>query len=288
MSTVASFRWHTALDELPKDAWNALAEPLESPFLEWDWLVNLERSDCLNPEQGWQPCHLALSTEDGQLLAAAPLYVKGHSWGEFVFDQQWAEVSHRIGIPYYPKLVGMSPFTPAIGYRFLVRPELNERETCAAMMKAIDAFCKENQIAGCHFLHTDSEWCKTMETLGMKPWLHHSLIWKNNGFQEFEDYVAMFKSKQRNNIRRERRKAAEHLIFKAVPGEEAPDRLFGLMYDFYERTCRKFYNWSHYLNREFFAGLARKMPHRTLMIAAYERDGGSDPVAISFQVRKGG
>jgi len=285
LSTMATLTWHSGIDEIDRDAWNALADRLQTPFFDWAWLRALEITGCLTAELGWQPCHLVLH-DSSRLLAAAPLYVKGHSWGEFVFDQQWAEVSHRLGVPYYPKMVGMSPFTPAIGYRFLIDPELDAREVSAAMLGAIDRFCEENAISGCHFLHVDGDWCRVMEGLEMKPWLHHSLVWENEDLADFEGYVASFKSKQRNNIRRERRKASEHLVFRAHRGEEAPPHYFALMYDFYETTCVKFYGWSHYLNRDFFVRIGRDLPERTLMIAAHEKGReDEDPIAMSFQVR---
>ena len=283
--SAATLSWHAGIDEIDGEAWDTLARPSENPFFGWTWLRALEITGCLKPELGWQPCHLVL--RDGQrLLAAAPLYVKGHSWGEFVFDQQWAEVSHRLGIPYYPKLLGMSPFTPAVGYRFLIDPSLEAREVCVVMLEAIDRFCEQNGISGCHFLHVDHAWCRIMETLGFKPWLHHNLIWQNRELTDFEGYVTSFKSKQRNNIRRERRKATEQLTFRALPGEAAPSHYFERMYDFYETTCVKFYGWSHYLNREFFVRIGRELPEQILLIAAFERGGGDvDPIAMSFQVR---
>ena len=92
---------------------------LPTPFLEWDWLHLLEVSNSVGAEKGWLPCHLTV-WRASTLVAAAPLYIKSHSVGEFVFDHAWADVARRIEAPYYPKLVGMSPFSPAIGYRFLV------------------------------------------------------------------------------------------------------------------------------------------------------------------------
>ena len=104
--------WINKIAEVPQAAWDALAMPLKTPFLEWEWLNNLESSGSAIPKAGWLPNHLTI-WRDRQLIAAAPLYLKGHSYGEFIFDQQWAEVSQRIGVDYYPKLLGMSPFTPA-------------------------------------------------------------------------------------------------------------------------------------------------------------------------------
>ena len=132
-----SLSWMETMGEIPQSAWDALAKPLKTPFLEWEWLNNLETSGSATVQTGWQPCHLTVWREE-QLIAGAPLYIKGHSYGEFVFDHQWADLSYRLGIPYYPKMLGMTPFTPAGGYRFLVAPGENEEEITRIMVAAID------------------------------------------------------------------------------------------------------------------------------------------------------
>jgi predicted N-acyltransferase len=109
--------WIRQMHEIPPDQWDALAMPLATPFLEWTWLHTLEQSGSAVANAGWLPNHLTV-WRDRTLVAAAPLYLKGHSYGEFVFDHQWADLAQRLGVEYYPKLLGMSPFTPAEGYRF--------------------------------------------------------------------------------------------------------------------------------------------------------------------------
>src|SRR6185369_3892214 len=104
----------TAIDPA---AWDALVGDA-SPFLEWAWLASLEEAGCVNERTGWLPQHLALWDDGGRLIGACPLYVKGHSQGEFVFDHGWAQAAHRAGIRYYPKLLVATPFTPATGVRF--------------------------------------------------------------------------------------------------------------------------------------------------------------------------
>ena len=106
--------WVDTVNKVKAEAWNTLAKPLVTPFFEWEWLSNLESSGCAIAQQGWLPSHLLVWQGD-VLVAAAPLYLKGHSQGEFVFDHQWADLSYRLGIEYYPKLLGMAPFTPAVG-----------------------------------------------------------------------------------------------------------------------------------------------------------------------------
>ncbi len=278
--------WRLSLADIDKQRWNRLAEPLDTPFFEWDWLESLERTGCLGGRTGWAPCHLTVWRGE-DLIAAAPLYLKGHSRGEFVFDHEWAAVSHELGVPYYPKMLGMSPFTPAGGYRFLIAEGEDQQVLCRLMLEMIDRFCKENEIAGCHFLRVDPDWRGVMENLGVGSWLHHALIWENADYGGFDDYVASFKSRQRNNIRRERKALrCQGLRFEVIPGERATDAHFKAMHAFYEDTCHKFYGWSHYLNRRFFEALAERMAHRLAFSAAYAGD-DETPAAMSLLVHKG-
>lgn len=281
-----SFSWHQDIHEIPAQDWNRLALPLSYPFLEYEWLSTLEKTGCVQPQKGWQPIHLTVKRKK-TLIAAAALYLKGNSRGEFVFDQEWAEASHSLGIRYYPKLLGMSPFTPAPGYRFLIDPSEDEDEVCAFMMEEIDRFCKKQSIPGCHFLHTEPRWAERMIEVGMKPWLHHHLIWENHQLSDFDAYLGGFKSKQRKNIKRERRKVFEQGVqMKMISGEEAGEDLFLFMYHLYADTCQKFWNWSHYLNQAFFETLGKDFAHRITFCVAQEQGGDGLPLAMSFLVHK--
>jgi uncharacterized protein len=279
--------WTHCLTDIPQSAWDALALPLQTPFLEWDWLTNLETSGSATAQTGWLPNHLTLWC--GQtLIAAAPLYIKSHSYGEFVFDQEWADVARRVGLNYYPKLLGMTPFTPAEGYRFLIAPGEDEAALTDLLLQEIDRFCQNNRLSGCHFLFVDPQWCSQLEAWGYTRWLHHSYIWQNNKFDTFDDYLGDFNANQRRNIKRER-KAVESagLILKVFAGEEIPDALFSLMYRFYSDTCDKFMWGSKYLTRKFFQQLYLTYAHRVLFVAAYSDETRRNPLGMSFCITKG-
>ncbi|MEI6445068.1 MAG: GNAT family N-acetyltransferase [Nostocales cyanobacterium ELA583] len=278
-----SFVWTHTIADVPQSAWDALAMPLKTPFLEWDWLNNLEISQSVTANTGWLPNHLIV-WRDRTLIAAAPLYLKGHSQGEFVFDQQWAELASRLGIEYYPKLLGMTPFTPAEGYRFLIAPGEDDEEITALMLHEIDSFCVKYRISGCHFLYVDPQWRPILERQGFTTWLHHNYVWENANFQTFEDYLTGFNANQRRNIKRER-KAVEKagLKLQAFTGEEIPHSLFPLMYDFYADTCDKFGWWgSKYLTKKFFEQLHHNYRHRVVFFAAYNQEDPRQPVGMSF------
>lgn len=281
-----SVKWQQRMADIPQAAWDALAQPLKTPFLEWEWLNNLEISGSATARTGWQPCHLTI-WKGQELVAAAPFYVKGHSYGEFVFDHQWANLAARLGIEYYPKLLGMTPFTPAEGYRFLMAPGEDEFTLTEIMVSQIDHFCDRNGLSGCNFLFVDPQWRKTMENYGFTSWLHHSYIWQNQGFSGFDDYLKMFDANQRRNIKRERKSVEQAgLTIKTLAAAEIPHHLFPLIYRFYSSTCDKFYWGSKYLTRQFFENLYPNYQHRVVLVAAFSENNPDHPVGLSFCLRK--
>ncbi len=295
-------QWINAVSDIPQDDWDALALPLTTPFFEWEWLHNLEESGSATAKSGWLPNHLVLWREDDsapsgtaapearrRLVAIAPLYLKGHSYGEFVFDYQWADLAERLGVRYYPKLLGMSPVTPAEGYRFLIAPDEDEDELTAMMVQVIDQFCLENGISGCNFLYVDQEWRSRMEKLGFMSWLHHSFVWRNRGFQDFDGYLGSFNANQRRNIKRERKAVTTAgLTLRPVTGDEISTDLLLQMYDFYCDTCDKFGWWgSKYLSRQFFEQLQPAFCHRTVLFAAYDDASSQRPIGMSMCFTKG-
>ncbi len=280
--------WIKSITEVDQRQWDALAQPLRTPFLEWEWLRQLEISKSTCAESGWLPHHLTIWSDD-RLIAAAPLYLKAHSAGEFVFDHAWADVARRLRISYYPKLVGMSPFTPMIGYRFLIAPGENEEPLTRQMVVEIEQFSLQHGISGCSFLFVDPQWCQMMINQGFISWLHQSFAWQNAGYQSFDDYLAKFNSNQRRNIKRERRSIEQQGVdLQTFAGDDIPSSLFAAIFPFYERTNDKFGPWGcKYLKRRFFDGLADGYRRRLLFVAAFKRSSPESPVGLSLLVRKG-
>lgn len=280
--------WLGRIADVDRDEWNQLATPLKTPFLEWDWLHNLERSGSVIPQEGWLPSHL-VARRSGKLVAAAPLYIKGHSYGEFVFDHQWADLSHRMGIDYYPKLVGMTPFTPAEGYQFLVDPAEDAAAVTQMLLQEIDRFCDRHHLSGSHFLFVDPQWRSLVESIDNPiVWKHHSYIWSSQNYQTFDDYLASFNANQRRNIKRERKSITKSgLVFKTWTGNEIPHAYFSKIYDFYSSTCDKFWGGSKYLTRQFFVNLAQEFTDRVVLFTAHPEDDDRHPIALSFCIHKG-
>ncbi len=279
--------WLKSLAEVDQAQWDVLAEPLDTPFLEWEWLHQMEISKSTTAETGWRSQHLTVWSRD-QLIAAAPLYLKQHSAGEFVFDHVWADVADRLNISYYPKLVGMSPFTPMAGYRFLTATGENEEVLTRYMVNEIEQFCRQYQISGCSFLFVDPQWRRLMINCGFISWLHQSFTWQNAAYQSFDDYLAVFNSNQRHNIKRERRSIAKNgITLKIFEGDQIPPAYFSEIYPFYERTNDKFGPWAcKYLKKRFFKGLADRYRHRLVFVAAFEEANADSPLGLSLLVRK--
>ncbi|MFM7652747.1 MAG: GNAT family N-acetyltransferase [Vulcanococcus sp.] len=275
-------RWHQGMAELPEDQWQRLIAPHALPFYRWPWLEALERSGSIVPRQGWQSLPLALWRGE-QLVAVAPLYLKGHSYGEFVFDQSFAQLAGQLQLAYYPKLVGMSPLSPVIGYRFHVAEGEDAGALTALMLQLIDQFCRQQQILSCNFLYVDPSWQPLAEAAGCATWLHHQSLWTNPGYGGFEDYLNDFNANQRRNIRRERQSvAASGLQVTPLVGAEIPAGMVLRMHDFYAQHCARWGPWgSKYLTEAFFAEAADSLADHLVLFSAHRGD-PTDPVAMSL------
>jgi predicted N-acyltransferase len=275
-------RWHRATDELPEAQWQALAP--DNPFYLWRWLHHLEASGSMTPRHGWQCSHLSLWRGD-RLIAVAPLYLKGHSYGEFIFDQSFAQLAGQLGLRYYPKLVGMSPVSPVEGYRFLIAADEDAQGITLLLIDQIRAFCRDHQILSCNFLYVDPEWRALAEAAGCATWLNQQSLWTNPGHHDFDGYLASFNANQRRNIRRERRSIAQQgIVVTPVVGEEIPPALLARMHHFYGHHCRRWGPWgSKYLTGDFFTALASDLREHVVLFSAHTGD-PHRPVAMSMCV----
>ncbi|TVQ25082.1 MAG: GNAT family N-acetyltransferase [Spirochaetaceae bacterium] len=285
--------WIERIRDVDRDEWTRLTDRYETPLLDWEWLRILEESGSVTPSEGWLPQHLLLY-RDGELIAAAPLYVKTHSVGEFVFDYAWAEVAESLGTRYYPKLVAMSPLTPAIGYRFLVDERYDDVETVAVMLDAIDGFCRANRLHGFSILWPEPDFIATVnaaadstESGGFTPWEHQHFRWENASFAAFDDYLAVFNKNQRRNIKRERASMDDQGIrIDTRTAADSPDRFCDIMYRYYSNTNDQFGMWAaRFLTADFFGMLKETCGQRVVFCAAFE-GGATDPVGMSMLLHK--
>jgi predicted N-acyltransferase len=256
-----------------------------SPFMEWDWLACMEEARCIVPKTGWQPQHLAVY-EDGRLVAGCPLYLKSHSMGEFVFDHSWADAAHRAGIEYYPKMLVAAPFTPATGVRFLTAPESDRLTLIRLLGQALQSVCKQNDLSSVHVNFCLPDEAEILAEIGYLKRVGIQYQWLNHGYQTFDDYLAHFRTKRRNQIKREMREMDDQGVeIDVLSGEDIPTEMLPRMYALYKHHIDKLYWGRQYLEPKFFDLLGQCFK-RNLCFVVARSDG--EIIAGTFNVQKSG
>lgn len=270
--TEAVVRIVVRMADLDATAWDALAG--DSPCVTHAFLDALETTGCVGAPVGWEPVHLALF-RGGRLEAAMPLYLKHHSWGEFVFDFSWADAYRRQGLAYYPKLVCCAPFSPVPGPRLLARDDADR----AALLDAARALTRELGCSSLHILFPAAADHAALDAAGL---LHRSgfqFHWRNAGYTNFDDFLAALTHDKRKKIRQERKKLASlGVSFRWVEGRDSTKADWDFFYCCYADTYARHRSAPH-LNPAFFAALRATMPEH-LLLAVAERHG--TPIACSF------
>jgi len=261
-----------------REPWNRLAaqDADATPFLSYDFLEALHESGCASPPSGWAPSFLTLS--DGQgLAAAAPLYRKAHSFGEYVFDWAWARAHEARNLAYYPKWLVAVPFTPAPGSRLLARDETAR----AALTSALVELARRSGLSSLHVLLAPAAQVETLALAGLLVQPGVQFRWSNAGYGCFEDFLAALAQEKRKKIRAERRKVAEAGVeLERLVGAQITEQNWRFFHHCYLLTYEH-HGSTPYLSLEFFQRLARSMPDRLLMVLA-RRNGR--PIACAFAV----
>jgi predicted N-acyltransferase len=280
---VATIELAEGVSALPRAEWDALVGD-GSPFLEWAWLAALEESGAVGAETGWLPRPL-VAREGGRLVAACPLYVKGHSEGEFVFDHGWADAAERAGIRYYPKLLVGVPFTPVTGARFLVAPDASRAAWLPRLAAALREVAQAHELSGVHVNFCQEDELAALAAAGWLPRLGLQYHWQRRGWATFDDYLAELRHKRRKEVRRELRAVAEDGIgIETRTGADIPDDWFAPMWRFYRTTVDTNPWGRRYLNPRFFELVRERFRERLCFVVAL-RDGA--PVGGAFNVQKG-
>ncbi len=260
--------------------WNALLEQQAhpTPFLRHEFLAALHATGCAVDESGWAPNFLVLTDEtSGALAAAAPVYAKHHSYGEYVFDWAWADAYQRNNVPYYPKLLCAVPFTPVQGTRLIAANDAARRQLAATLV----ALAEQSEVSSLHVLFPTAGEAKLLAEMGMMLREGVQFHWLNQGYRHFDDFLATLEQKKRKNIRAERRKVAEAgVTFRRVRGEDATDDDWRFFSRCYRQTYREHHS-SPYLNLDFFRRIGETMPENLLLVIA-EADG--KPIASALAV----
>lgn len=266
-----------SLADIPAASWNRLAGG--NPLLSHAFVHGLEATGCTTRETGWLPCHATLWEAD-ELVGAMPLYLKNHSYGEYVFDWAWADAYQRHGLEYYPKLLCAVPFTPIQGPRLMACTPTRRR----TLLDASLALAEQCGASSVHLLFPSEEIARECEAAGLMLRKGVQFHWTNPGYRSFDEFLAQLAREKRKKIRQERRRVREQgITFRWLRGTEAKESDWVFFERCYRRTYRE-HRSTPYLNLEFFLHLAEHMPQNLLLIEARHDD---RPIAATFNILDG-
>lgn len=257
------------ISQLQPQDWQALEDP-DFPFADYEFLKALEDSGCVGENTGWNPVYLVLRQEQ-RLLAALYCYHKFDSYGEYIFDWDWANAYLSHGLRYYPKLLTAVPFTPATGSKILLHPQADPLQARTLLIQAALHLQNESKQSGFHALFIRSEEIEAFRQQGMMIRHSYQYHWFNQGYGDFQDFVGQLKRKRRKEILRERRRVEESgLEVVLLRGEELTEELAEVFYDFYLSTILKKYAYA-YLNLDFFKRIFKHMSDKVILLMAREQ-----------------
>ena len=279
MTDTLQARFIHSLAEISAADWDAVAGS-DYPFLRHAFLYGLERSACTTAKTGWQPLHLLL-TRENQLVGLLPLYLKSHSWGEYVFDWSWAEAWQRMGLAYYPRLVSAMPFTPATGPRLCLAAGESTTAAWDSVLAALQTFAEQRGISSWHLLFPEESVSGMLLRRGLPRRMATQFHWFNRGFHSFEDFLQTFSSRKRKSLRRERQRVVEQgLLLRTLRGAEIRPENWARFHHFYQMTYAKRSGHGGYLTREFFTEVGPAMGEQAVMVVASQA--GEDVAAALY------
>jgi predicted N-acyltransferase len=263
-----------SIQQIDAQNWDALVGDM--PLLSHVFLSALERSGSVGKGTGWQPYPM-LVRDDGKLVGVMPLYVKSHSYGEYVFDWAWADAYQRNGMKYYPKLILAIPFTPITSQRLIA----NNVQTQALMVEALTETMHKHQLSSAHVLFPDADSALALKQAG---WLQRNGVqfrWKNENFTDFEDFLKTLSHDKRKKIHQERKKvAASGVVCKRIKGADITPEQWRFFYECYENTYLE-HRSTPYLTPAFFEEIGLTMPQNILLVLAYL---DNEPIAAALNI----
>ncbi len=264
------------ISEVGAKDWDALIPSGRHPFLSHRFLFAMEESGSAVPETGWAPRHIWVEDATGKAVGAAPLYVKSHSRGEYVFDHAWANALMRAGMEYYPKLQCSVPFTPATGPRLLAKSPEAKQAVAGAMMQA----CTEWGLSGVHVTFLESKDRKVLADLGFAAREDRQFHFINRDYDNFDGFLASLSSRKRKNIRKERQAAQDGVKIERLMGDDLKSEHWDLFFQCYLDTSNR--KWGQpYLTRKFFDIMQHTMRDDICLILA-SQDGTPIAAALNY------
>lgn len=262
------FQFHSRVSQIPVTVWDSLAAGA-SPFLKHAFLQAMENSRSVCEETGWQPHHLLVSRA-GVPVAVMPLYIKHHSYGEYVFDWSWADAWHRNGVAYYPKLLTAIPFTPSQSTRLLLHPKEDPVVLTEAICQRVQEEARSLGASSWHVLFLPEQESARLVEHSMPQRTGTQFQWFNRGYGTFDAFLEEFSSRKRKNVRKERQAVQDAGIgFTHVRGEDIGEAEWREFYRFYQNTYHV-RGQQAYLSLEFFLQIGRTMPQNILLVTAFQ------------------
>lgn len=261
-------RFCDSIDKIPANTWDALCKS-DYPFIQHAFLKALEDSGSVSAATGWQPMHMQLLRGD-EVVGVMPLYIKDHSYGEYVFDWSWADAWERNGLDYYPKLVTAIPYTPAQGPRYGC--QLPDTEACQAFYAGIRQLGQQITASSWHGLFITDSLRSTFAAEGCSARMGLQYHWFNRGYHSFDDYLSHFSSRKRKNLRKERQKVRDQgIVHDWVSGKDLTDQDMQHFWVFYQMTHLK-RGRRGYLTRAFFEQLRQSLADKLVFCFARQGD----------------
>ncbi|WP_333872872.1 GNAT family N-acetyltransferase [Methylobacter sp.] len=268
-----------SLAQVDCTAWNRLAGDAY-PFLRHEFLLALEQSGSVSGQTGWEPAHLLVMAED-ELVAFMPLYLKRHSWGEYVFDHQWAQAYQQQGIDYYPKWLTAIPLTPCQGARIVSKAAVDPVEVMPLLLAFIKQRSDELGISSWHCLFPVEQQTERLRSMGLSIREGVQFHWFNRGYCDFNDFLQTLNAGKRKMIKRERRRVSEQGVsLLRIAGPDISESQWQVFFQFYTMTYLK-RGSQPYLNPAFFEQIAATMAEQLLLVLAV-KDGNTIATALSF------
>ncbi len=261
-------------------AWNHLAGDAY-PFLRHEFLLALEQSGSVCEQTGWLPAHLLVMDQD-KLVAFMPLYLKQHSYGEYVFDHQWAQAYQQQGLDYYPKWLTAIPLTPCQGTRIVIQAEgIDQLEVMHTLLTFIKQLSEKLDISSWHCLFPDLQQAELLRSLGLSIREGVQFHWFNQGYRDFNDFLHTLNAGKRKMLKRERRRVSEQGVrLLRIAGQDVSELQWQAFFQFYTMTYLK-RGSQPYLNLAFFQQIAATMGEQLLLILAV-KDDTAIAAALSF------
>ncbi|MGH7851654.1 MAG: GNAT family N-acetyltransferase [Thermodesulfobacteriota bacterium] len=272
---------YESITGIDRDRYNEIIDG-ENPFLEYEFLEAMEKSGCTGRHTSWNPRHIVLYDAD-RIIGAVTAYIKSDSYGEYIFDWEWARAFENARLRYYPKLVAAIPFTPANGTRISVHPDYAFEECAGIMVDRLIEISIEEGCSSIHFLYLTDEERIFLEKKGFLSRLTHQYHWKNRGYNTFEDFLSDIRSGRKKQIRKERKSLEdEGLDIRIIEKDAINSRHIDAIWEFYTDTHSR--KWgSAYLNREFFDLMLENFKNRLVLVIA---NNGERCVGGTFNIVK--